>query len=539
MKRRLVLAAVVGAILLGGVGRVPTANRARGDDPAPAPPQARVLPGLKAGGFVQLPNQWRLAPAGKHLEVGDLPVHVEFHPTGQFAAVLHCGMREHEIVILDCNTKGRSIVSRTTVPQAFYGLCFGPDGRQLYASGGEFDVVRVFDFERGYLSKPRAIEVGLGRRTVPCGLAVDPAGRDLFVAALWGDALIRVPLENPGNPVVVPLAPKPKPAPGGGGAPPSPPDGRRPAKLVEDDFGGTRPAEGNGYPYAVVIDPAGKRAYVSLWAKSSVAAIDLAANEVAGVYPTEAHPTEMALSPDGKALYVACANSTKVSVIDPSSGNPLQTIHAALYPTPLAGNTPNSLCLTPDGQLLFVANADANNLAAFNVADPKTAKPLGFIPTGWYPTSVRYNAADKTITVANGKGVMSRPNRTGPNPDEGNLDRTLTDYIGTLLRGTVSTMPVPTPAAMARLTKTAYECSPAKPDGSPKTAGRAEGNPVPARVGRAVAHQVRRVRRQGKPHLRPGIRRHDAGKRREGTVPVPRRGHAQPPQARAGLRPAG
>ena len=494
MARRPILAAAVLAAALAGVGLVPTGRQAHGDDPKPAqPPQARVLPGLKAGGFVQLPNQWRLAPAGKHLEVGDLPVHVEFHPTGQFAAVLHCGMREHEIVVLDCNAKGRTIVSRAAIPQAFYGLCFSPDGRQLYASGGEFDVVRVFDFERGHLSKPRTIEASLGRRTVPCGLAIDPSGKDLFVTALWGDALMRIPLENPANPVVISLAAKPKAGGAGGeaGAPPSPPDGRRvpkkkgdaAPKLVEDDFGGTRPVEGNGYPYAVLIDPKGARAYVSLWAKSAVAAIDLATNEVAAVYPTEAHPTEMALAPDGKALYVACANSTKVSVIDPAGGEVLQTIHAAMYPTPLAGNTPNSLCLTPDGQLLFVANADANNLAVFNVADRKTAKPLGFIPTGWYPTSVRYNPADKTITVANGKGVMSQANRTGPNPDEGSLDRTLTEYIGTLLRGTVSTMGVPSPAGMAKLTKTAYECSPAKADGAPKTAGRAEGNPVPAKVG--------------------------------------------------------
>ena len=35
------------------------------------------------------------------------------------------------------------------------------------------------------------------------------------------------------------------------------------------------------------------------------------------------------------------------------------------------GNTPNSLALTPDGEMLFVANADANNLAVFNVADPQ------------------------------------------------------------------------------------------------------------------------------------------------------------------------
>ncbi|MGL1273972.1 YncE family protein, partial [Vibrio parahaemolyticus] len=92
---------------------------------------------------------------------------------------------------------------------------------------------------------------------------------------------------------------------------------------------------------------------------------------------------EMAVHAKAKVLYVACANSTQVSVLDLESGKPVQTINAALYPNAPSGNTPNSLTLTPDGELLFVANADANNLAVFNVSNPKEAKSLGFVPTGW------------------------------------------------------------------------------------------------------------------------------------------------------------
>src|SRR5207244_11511754 len=113
------------------------------------------------------------------------------------------------------------------------------------------------------------------------------------------------------------------------------------------------------------------------------------------------------LSADGKTLFVACANSTKVTVIDAGSGKPLETICCSLYPNAPAGNTPSSLSLTPDGQLLFIANADANNLAVFNVAEPGKAKPLGFIPVGWYPTCVRFNSANKRLYVTNGKGTMS------------------------------------------------------------------------------------------------------------------------------------
>ena len=53
----------------------------------------RVLPGLQADGTVLLPNQWKIRPAGKHLDVGDLPVNLAVHPSGQYLAVLNAGMR--------------------------------------------------------------------------------------------------------------------------------------------------------------------------------------------------------------------------------------------------------------------------------------------------------------------------------------------------------------------------------------------------------------------------------------------------------------
>ncbi len=458
------------------------AGPALADDPKPTP-RERVLPGLRQDGFVQLPNQWALKPAGRQVSVGDLPVNIQVHPTGQFAAVLHCGYKQHEVAILDLNPKQPKVVSRLTIPQGFYGLAFSPDGKQVYASGGEFDHLHVWDFDKGLLHNARTLDVSAGRRTVPAGLAFH--GSELFACGLWANALIRTPLDNPANKVVIPLTPpKPKPAEPSKGEPPSPDDGRKKEGevLANDDDRGIEAVKDNGYPYAVLVSPDGKRAFVSLWAKSAVAVVDLGTNAVTATWPTAAHPTELVLSPDGTALYVACANSTAVSVLDPADGTGLQTITCSLYPQAPAGNTPNSLALTPDGQLLFVANADANNLAAFNVADRKQAKPLGFIPTGWYPTSVRYCPLGKALLVANGKGLQSDANRAGSNPEK--PDRDLRGYIGGLFEGTVSVIPVPTPAAMAAHTKTAFACSPLlRGDAVQGTAGVPAGNPIPRTLG--------------------------------------------------------
>jgi DNA-binding beta-propeller fold protein YncE len=469
-------------------------DRKVADDPPAAPPKAahvppRVLPGLQADGFVQLPNQWKLRPAGKQVEVGNFPVNTALHPSGQYLAVLHAGMQEHEVAIIDLNKARQRIISRVVVDQAFYGLCFSPDGRRLYASGGEFAVVHEFDFTRGLLGNPRTIDLSAaGEKLVPGGLAMDAVGRDLFVCCTWGDVVVRVPAENPENRTVIPVgkakaaAPEAKPK----GEPPSPPDGRKEPKAAEpkpkekpkekDTLG-----EAGVHPYACVLHPDGKKLFVSLWADSAVAVIDLTKNEVVRRLPSAPHPTEMVVDAENKALYVACANSTQVSVFDLTSLDSIQTINCALHPSAPAGNTPNSLTLLPDG-LLLVANADANNLSVFNVADPKKAAPLGFIPTGWYPTSVRYNSTDKRIYVANGKGLSSKANRSGPNPIQPG-SRSLGEYIGDLFKGTISIIDMPTPRALAAYTKAAYACSPLKTDFTPRAEDVAADNPIPRKLG--------------------------------------------------------
>jgi DNA-binding beta-propeller fold protein YncE len=490
-----------GLLIAAGVGLYAVAVPAQPPKAEPPKVEARevVLPGLRRDGFVQLPNQWSLKPAGRHLEIGDFPVNVAIHPTGEFAAVLCAGYGPHEIVVVDLNPERTRVLSRVQIDQGFYGLTWSNDGRQIFASGGEFEVVNVFDFDRGYLTKGKTLDVtaAKNRKGVVGGLAFDPAGKDLFVASPWADAVVRVPLVNPDNKKVILLEPevaKKEPGdrrglqgePAGGspsqkGEPPSPPDGRKEDGKKDAADAIKEPAV---FPYTCLVEPGGKRCFVSLWARAAVAVIDLEKNAVAATWPTAEHPTEMLLSPKGDALYVACANSTKVSVLDPATGKSLQTINCALYPQAPNGNTPNSLAITPDGELLFVANADANNLCVLNVADRTKAVSLGFIPTGWYPTSVRYNAADRSLYVANGKGMSSKSNRNGPNPLQP-AARNLNEYIGQILKGTLTVMRMPTPEQMAAHSKTAYACSPLRDNNAVRAEGVEADNPIPKMIGDA------------------------------------------------------
>jgi DNA-binding beta-propeller fold protein YncE len=403
----------------------------------------RMLPGLEPGGVVRLPNQWALHPAGKQLPLGDFPVNLVLHPSGHWLAALHAGYGTHEVAIVALQGNAQKIVCRAPVDQAFYGLCFAADGKTLFASGGEQEVVHAWDFDDGLLAHHRVLRIaGQSKRFVPSGLALDAEGKHLFATGLWGHAVNIAPLDAP--------------------------DKLRTVKLEKDS-----------YPYTCLPEPGGKRLFVSLWGKSSVAVLDLQSDRVAAVWPTESHPTEMALAPDGKTLYVSCSNSTRVCVLDATNnGKALQTIDCALYPKAPSGNTPSSLCLSPDGQLLFVANADNNNVAVFQVAEPAQAKPLGFIPAGWYPTCVRFDAKAKKIYVANGKGLSSRANPQGPNPALGRSYPSVEQYIGRLFHGTLSVIDMPSPQRLAEYSKQAYACSPLRADFTPP-GDWPKSNPVP------------------------------------------------------------
>src|SRR5262249_25337470 len=151
--------------------------------------------------------------------------------------------------------------------------------------------------EDGLLGRRPAVRVA--ERTdkfIPGGLAVDAAGRTLFAAGTWGHAVALVPLDEPAR--------------------------RRTVELGKDS-----------YPYAVLPDAAGMTLFVSLWGKAAVAVVDIAEGKLLETWPTDSHPTEMALAPDGKTLFVACANSTRVDVLDVDQGGKRrETIHAALFP---------------------------------------------------------------------------------------------------------------------------------------------------------------------------------------------------------------
>src|SRR5689334_1443146 len=96
-------------------------------------PAAPVLPGYKGEGVTLLPNGWRIAPEGRHVTVGDLPMNVVPSPDGRMLAISTSGWGKPAISLFD--TRTLQIVSRIDVEHTWLGLVCSPDGKAIYASG--------------------------------------------------------------------------------------------------------------------------------------------------------------------------------------------------------------------------------------------------------------------------------------------------------------------------------------------------------------------------------------------------------------------
>ena len=441
--------------------------------------QAKV-PGKQPDGSILLPNQWSLRPVGEQVELGDCPVNIAVHPSGDYAAVLHAGFSQHEIIVVNLHHK--EVVSRTPLNETYYGIQFSKDGGHLYCSGAGDEIVHDFKFDRGQLIEDRPVR--LHKKTdcfVPSGLAVDQQQRRLFAANVWGQSVSRVDLGAEPRCRDIPLTTNGLLVPRITVAASTNFEMSAATKRKKAELFKTIPDD--PMPYTCLLDEKRGRLYVSLWAQAAVAVVDLESGHITARWPTEDHPNEMVQTKSGKFLFVANANRNTVTVFDVDSGRAVENIWAALYPQSPPGSTPNSLALSPDDKMLFVANANNNTVAVFDVSKPGESRSLGFIPVGWYPTSVRVTPDGKHLLVANRKGEMPMANPNGPVPGKSSEKAPTVQYIGSLFRGTLSIINLQGIVnKLPGYTAHAYACSPLNADAS-VTARQPVNNPVPQQPG--------------------------------------------------------
>lgn len=400
---------------------------------------------------VRLSNGWYLSPAGRSLKLGDLPLNMALSPSKKWLAVTNNGYSVQSIQLI--NTKTEQVLDHVVIPKAWYGLNFSADEKYLFASGGNDNWILQYAIQNNKLVTKDTFRLGSPWPTKisPAGIEIDDQARLMYVVTKENNSLYVVDLSN--------------------------------KNIVQQ-------VHLSAEAYACLLSPDKKELYISLWGGDKVLVYDTRSKQIKNKIAVGDNPNELLLTKNGSFLFVANANDNSVSVIDVKQKKVVEVLNAALYPDAPSGSTSNGLALSQKENTLYVANADNNCLAVFDVSKPGKSFSKGFIPVGWYPTNIKI--VGKKIFVANGKGFSSYANPNGPNPSgtKQTVGRHLGDtgtkkeveYIGGLLKGTMSVFDEPGEKQLAVYSKTVYENTPYTKAGEMATAGEA-GNPIPMRVG--------------------------------------------------------
>ena len=411
-------------------------------------------PGVRGRGVTLLPNGWRIAPAGRSIQVGDFPLSMVASADDRYVIITNNGWSKPTLTVVD--VAQRFVRMRVPLEHAWLGLAWNPDGTKLYSSGAAENTVNEFAYAKDgalkaagqfVLGRP-AIQQAPGRTDLGGtgfigGLAINRDGTRLYAVHVFGRAISAIDLNTS--------------------------QVRRTVDL---------PAE----PYTALLSRDGSTLYVSLWGGAKVLALDPETLETKAEVSVGEHPNALALSQDGSRLFVACANTNKVWALDLPGLTPREQINVALFPNAPAGTTPNALAVSPDGETLAVANADNNTVALVDIKTAGDSEVEGFIPTGWYPTSVLFAKDGKKLFVLNGKGLTGQANPRGPQPISPTADG---QYGGQLLQGALSIIDVPDEAALKAHTQRVYDVTPYTDARklAPGDANTPAGSPIPRKVG--------------------------------------------------------
>ena len=379
-------------------------------------PAKAAAPRLKEPKVTLLPNGWRISPVGQHITVGDLPMNLVVSPDGDHVIVTNNGYSQPNLIVYDY-TKQISR-DRVMLESAWLGLAFHPDGKRLYSSGSAKNRVDEFSWDKATLKKTGEFVLPKpANDSFVGGLAIAPDGKRLYTVHVLGEKLHAIDLQT-----------------------------RAVVKTID------LPAE----PYTVLVSPDSATVYLSLWGGSKVLVFNARDLSLKHEIEVGEHPNAMAFSKDGSRLFVACANTNAVWNIDLKEAYATEQISIAPFPNMPPGATPNALDLSPDGKTLLVANADNNTVAVVEIEDDGKGEVEGFIPTGWYPTGVRYSKDGSKIFILSGKGLASVAN---PRGRQAGLNQA-PEYIGAMLWGSLTTLDAPTEAKLKEYTATALFVTP-------------------------------------------------------------------------------
>ena len=373
-----------------------------------------------------------------------MPLKVSVAPDGKSMLIVTGGFHDHSIDVID----PAKAVLRQNIPlgKAWAGLAVDRDRGEIYVSGGgpppedlskNVELMEVAPDVKEAFNRPilgmrwsgeavafdQSIAItGLGEKNrFIAGLATDSKGH-LFVANIQTNTLY---------------------------------------ELDATDHHVIGFADVGRHPFQVAVSPDETTLAVGNWGDQSVSLLNISTLKEDASVPVGVHPTDLAFAHDGR-LFVANASSNSISVI--RDNRVIETIMTSLRPNDAIGSTPNALAVSADGSRLYVANADNNDVAVIDVHQPGRSSILGFIPTGWYPSSLALTPDGTQLIVGVAKGIDSNANwphqdaRHKPIAQE--LNSQPFDYLPMQMTGYAEIIRVPDAKELAAYTHQAESNSP-------------------------------------------------------------------------------
>ncbi|MBL8755474.1 MAG: phosphoesterase [Planctomycetes bacterium] len=395
------------------------------------PPGSIALVGRNTATSAQVtPVNQTLTPHGTFVDLPGLrPIVLAPSRDGRH---LYTAGKTSELLVLDATTG--AIVQKVALPndaqntpandpnakelrpdkdgQASYtGLVVAADGRTIWLANvrGSIKVFAVDDTGRVAASHSLALPLAVAPRRdaeIPTGLALSADGTRLYVCGNLSNRLLELDARSGtlSRTFDVGVAPYD-------------------VVLVGDrafvsNQGGRRPEAGDR------VGPAGRGTEVrvderDIASEGSVSVVDLATGKLLRETRVGLHASDLAVSPDGDWIVCANAGSDTISVLD-RDGGLVETLWARKKPSDLLQASPNAVCFDAAGERMFVAVGTMNAIAVFEFEpeDRGDSHLLGYIPVGWYPSALSFDATRGRLAVTNLKGMgFGRPRKSSGVPE--------------------------------------------------------------------------------------------------------------------------
>lgn len=445
---------------------------------------------IDKNGTTIIPNGRFITPAGKSIVTAPHPYGLTLSPDGNTVVTANSGTSPLSITIV------RKILSehpevqqippgpstdRGVLASVFMGLAISPDNKTVYVAGGQENKIYLFDittgeqkgsidcsyksentdYTHGYIGDLRLSEDGnrlyavdqIGFRMVvidtktkmlkhsvpvgryPFGICLSPDEKKVYVANVGMFEYGWIKDKNDDNAKIKPINY------------PAFAYGSKEMKTgIKND---TVSIPGLGDPNAIeafsvfvisLEDAADPKVVAKIKTGHLVGALVEDIPAVGGSSPNSIVATD-------KFVFVSNGTNDNISVISIEKDTVVNTIY--LKPDSrikqFRGIIPFGLALSPDQKRLYVAESGINAVAVIDVSDLKV---IGHIPTGWFPSKVEVSNDGKKLIIANAKGYGS-----GPNGGIAFEKRNEDSYIGSLMKGTVQVLDIPTDEQLEKLTE--------------------------------------------------------------------------------------